>query len=76
MFFGIFMIFVYLGMAVLMAINFFEFSNTPLWTAIRWMFAIVLAAYGVYRGYREINGEHTYGMRIDDDNDSYDNEKN
>lgn len=67
MFFGIFMVLIYLGMAALMAINFFGFSNTPVWTAVRWLFAIVLAAYGIYRAYREITGEHTYGMRVQDD---------
>jgi hypothetical protein len=70
MFFGIFMVFVYLGMAVLMAINFFNFLNTPLWTAARWFFAVMLALYGFYRLYREIKGEHTYGMRVYDEDDS------
>ena len=69
MFFGIFMVLVYLGMAALMAINFFDWSNTPLWNAVRWFFAVLFAAYGIYRGYREIKGEHTYGMRIDDNKD-------
>ncbi len=70
MVFGIFMVFVYLGMAVLMALNAFDWSSTPLWTAVRWLFAIVFGAYGLYRGYREFKGEHTYGMRVqDDDND-------
>ena len=63
MFFGIFMVFVYLGMAALMAMNYFDWSNTPLWKGVRWLFAIIFAAYGLYRGYREIKGEHTYGMR-------------
>lgn len=67
LFFGFFMVFVYLGVAVLMALNVFQWSNTMLWTAVRWFFVIVLGAYGLYRGYREIKGEHTYGMRIQDD---------
>ena len=67
MVFGIFMVFVYLGMAVLMALNVFDWSSTPLWTTVRWLFAIVLGAYGLYRGYRELKGEHTYGMRIQDE---------
>lgn len=70
LFFGIFMVLVYLGMAVLLAINFFDWSLSPLWNAVRWFFAIILAAYGLYRGYREINGSHTYGMRRDDDQDN------
>jgi FtsH-binding integral membrane protein len=67
MFFGFFMVLVYLGMAVMMAVNFFDWSNAPLWRAVRWLFAIMFAAYGIYRGYREIKGEHTYGMRRYDD---------
>lgn len=69
MFFGIFMVLVYLGMAVLMAMNYFGFINTPLWNAVRWLFAAVLAAYGIYRGYREVTGDHTYGMRRYDEQD-------
>lgn len=57
MFFGIFMVLVYLGMAYLMVINYFH------WNGIRWVFAVAFGAYGLYRGYREIRGEHTYGMR-------------
>lgn len=69
LFFGIFMVLVYMGMAVLLAINFFEWTLSPLWNAVRWFFVIVFAAYGLYRGYREIKGEHTYGMRRDDEDD-------
>ncbi len=72
MFFGFFMVLVYLGMAALMAINFFDFNNTPLWTAVRWLFVVILACYGIYRGYREYTGNHTYGMRVDDDNQADD----
>ena len=57
MLFGIFMVLVYLGLAVLMAIDLFNLGR------LRWLFAVVFAAYGLYRGYREIKGEHTYGMR-------------
>ena len=66
MIFGIFMVLVYLGMAVLMAINYFNMNG------VRWLFAVVFAAYGLYRGYREITGEHTYGMRRYDDPDDED----
>ena len=69
LFFGIFMVLVYLGMAVLMAINYFNFLNTPLWTGVRWLFVVVLAIYGLYRGYRELTGVHTYGMRVDEESD-------
>jgi hypothetical protein len=67
MFFGFFMVLVYLGMAVLMATNFFDWPHTTVWITARWTFAVVLALYGVYRAYREIKGEHTYGMRRYDD---------
>lgn len=69
MLFGIFMVLVYLGMAGLLAVNFFDWSLTPLWNAVRWFFVVIFAAYGIYRGYRELKGEHTYGMRVYDDND-------
>ena len=72
-FFGIFMVLVYLGMAVLMAINYFGWSTTGLWSVMRWLFAAVFAVYGLYRGYRVMKGEHTYGMRLKDqpDEDTY-----
>ncbi len=69
MLFGIFMVLVYLGVAVLMAINFFDWSNTPLWNTVRWFFAGLFAAYGIYRGYREVKGDHTYGMRVNDEDE-------
>ena len=71
LFFSFFMVLFYLGVAVLMAINFFDFVNTPLWTGVRWFFAVAFALYGIYRGYRELKGEHTYGMRVDDDEEEY-----
>lgn len=67
MFFGIFMVLFYLVVAVAMAMNWFGWNNTPTWKAIRWLFAIAFGAYGIYRGYREMKGEHTYGMRRMDD---------
>ena len=56
--FGIFMVLFYLGVAVLLALGYF-----PLPKYLSWFFAVAFGAYGIYRGYREINGEHTYGMR-------------
>ena len=70
LFFGIFMVLVYLGMAALLAINFFDWTLSPMWNAVRWFFVIAFAAYGLYRGYREIKGEHTYGMRRDDEQEN------
>ena len=74
MFFGFFMVLVYLAMGALMAFNVFDWSNTPMWNAIRWGFAVLFVAYGFYRGYREVTGRHTYGMRqYDDDDEGYTN---
>ena len=65
--FGIFMVLFYLGVASMLAVNFF---NLPKY--LSWFFAVVFAAYGIYRGYREVKGEHTYGMRrLDDDDEQY-----
>jgi cytochrome c biogenesis protein CcdA len=73
MIFGIFMVFVYLGMAFLMAINYFDFARTSVWNAIRWFFVVILAIYGIYRFYRMIKGDHTYGMRVYDDEEEEEN---
>ena len=62
MFFGIFMVLFYLGVAVLMAINLFGLPRY-----LSWFFAVAFAAYGLFRGYREVKGEHSYGMRRYDD---------
>ena len=60
--FGIFMVLFYLGVAVLMIRNVFGFPKY-----LSWFFAVAFGAYGIYRGYREVKGEHTYGMRRYDD---------
>ena len=62
--FGIFMVLFYLGVAVMLALNYFGLPKY-----LSWFFAVVFGAYGIYRGYREIKGEHTYGMRRYDDDD-------
>ncbi|MBQ7691783.1 MAG: hypothetical protein IJT30_11435 [Muribaculaceae bacterium] len=70
--FGIFMIVVYLGMAYLMAVNFFEWDNTPVWRTLRWAMAAVFAAYGCYRFYRQITGIDYYRTREELENDGID----
>ncbi|CRH72502.1 Uncharacterised protein [Chlamydia trachomatis] len=60
-FFGIFMILVYLGMAALMVINFFGW-NTPPFTQLRWVLAVIFAIYGLYRGYRQFKGLDYYRL--------------
>lgn len=64
--FGIFMVLFYLGLAALLAVNFFGLHKY-----LSWFFALVFAAYGIYRGYREVKGEHSYGMRRLDDDERY-----
>ena len=70
LFFGIFMVLVYLGAALLLINNVFDWPTTTTWTIIRWFAALIFGAYGIYRGYREFKGQHTYGMRqLDTDED-------
>ncbi len=60
--FGAFMIVVYLGMAYLLYINFFQWYSEP-WLTLRYVFAIVFALYGIYRCYRQIKGIDYYRLR-------------
>lgn len=59
-FFGMFMICVYMGMAALMAMNVFDWDNTLFWRSARWMMAVVFGLYGIYRAYRLIKGIDYY----------------
>lgn len=61
-FFGLFMIVVYLGMAVLLMINYFDWNETPMWNLGRYMMAILLALYGLYRCYRQVKGIDYYRL--------------
>lgn len=58
--FGIFMVCVYMGMAVMMATNFFDWNNTLVWKIARWAMAVVFGVYGLYRGYRQWKGVDYY----------------
>ena len=64
-FFGLFMVIVYLGMAYLMFINFFDWNTSLTW--FRYVLAVVFMLYGVYRCYRQITGIDYYRNRPDDD---------
>lgn len=64
-FFGLFMVIVYLGMAYLMFINFFDWNTSLTW--FRYILAVVFMLYGVYRCYRQITGIDYYRNRCDDD---------
>ena len=56
------MICVYLAMAYLLYINFFDWTSEP-WLTLRYIFAAILALYGVYRCYRQIKGIDYYRLR-------------
>ena len=50
--FGIIMIIVYVGMGVLLLINFFDW-HTPLLTWLRWIGGILFIIYGIWRAIRQ-----------------------
>lgn len=52
--FGIIMIIVYVGMGVLLLINFFNWGGDWAWT--RYVVGIVLIIYGIWRAYRQVKG--------------------
>lgn len=72
--FGVFMICVYLGMAWLIGINHFGWSDTPVMKVMRLLTAVVLGAYGVYRCYRLVKGIDYYHHDRDYYNDYIDND--
>lgn len=57
--FGIFMVIIYVGMGVLLIINFFNWTTD--WAWVRWIVGIVLIVYGVFRGYRTFVSVKTHG---------------
>lgn len=65
--FGIFMIIIYLGMAYLLIVNFFEWSTTLTWNIIRYGMAAIFGLYGIYRAYRQVTGIDYYRNRQFDD---------
>ncbi len=56
--FGIIMIIVYVGMGVLLLINYFEWT-TPALQWLRWIGGIMLILYGIWRGIRQFWGLDT-----------------
>ena len=62
MIFGVLMVVVYIGMAIAIACNYFDWSNVPVWKIARWCLAIVFFAYGIYRAYRQIKGIDYYRL--------------
>lgn len=49
--FGIFMVIIYVGMGVLLLINFFNWQTDWAWT--RWVVGIMLIIYGFFRAWRQ-----------------------
>lgn len=56
--FGIFMILVYVGVGILLIVNFFNWDASFAW--VRWVLGVVLIIYGIFRGYRQFKG-YDYG---------------
>lgn len=52
--FGIIMIVVYVGMGVLLLINYFNWGGDWAWT--RYVVGVVLIIYGFWRAYRQVSG--------------------
>ena len=52
--FGIIMIIIYVGMGVLLLINFFNWNSDWAWT--RYIVGVVLVIYGLWRAYRQVKG--------------------
>ena len=52
--FGIFMILIYIGMGILLFINFFQFGASFAW--IRYAGGVLFILYGIWRGYRQFKG--------------------
>lgn len=49
--FAMFMVVIYVGMGILMLINFFDFRSD--WDIIRYCMGGIFIVYGIYRAYRE-----------------------
>ena len=52
--FGIIMIVIYVGMGVLLLINYFNWGGEWAWT--RYVVGVVLIIYGFWRAYRQVSG--------------------
>ena len=55
--FGIIMIIVYVGMGVLLLINYFQWGGDWAWT--RYIVGVMLIIYGLWRAYRQVKGIDT-----------------
>ena len=55
MIFGIFMIIIYVGMGILLLVNFFDWESGS-WEWLRWTGGVLLILYGIWRAYRQFAG--------------------
>ncbi|MDE6543458.1 MAG: hypothetical protein K2J97_01190 [Muribaculaceae bacterium] len=55
MIFGIFMIIIYVGMGILLLVNFFGWESGN-WEWLRWTGGVLLILYGIWRAYRQFAG--------------------
>ena len=53
--FGIFMIIIYVGMGILLLVNFFDWESGS-WEWLRWTGGVLLILYGIWRAYRQFAG--------------------
>ncbi len=58
--FGIFMIVIYVGMGVLLLVNFFNWEDGN-WSWTRYLVGVVLIVYGLWRGWGQYKGLDYYG---------------
>ena len=56
--FGLFMVCVYVGMGILLLINFFDWAPSYDW--VRYMMFPILVAYGIFRGWRAYKDLNRY----------------
>lgn len=52
--FGIFMVLVYVGMGILLFMNFFDWAGNFAW--VRYVMGSLFVVYGFWRGYRQAKG--------------------
>lgn len=52
--FGVIMIIIYIGMGVLLFLNFFGFQGS--WSWLRWVGGGIFIVYGIWRAYRQFKG--------------------
>lgn len=54
--FGIFMIIIYVGVGVLLLINFFDWVDVGVWRVLRWVGGVLFILYGLWRAWRQFKG--------------------